>query len=183
MIKPRILLHICCAPDSTSVFEKLDPSFEVTGFFSNPNIHPFIEYRKRLEEVERVSQKMGFRLVVPPYNPDSWLKRVKGLEDEPEGGKRCEVCLHYNLHATAKSAHEKKFSFFTTTLTVSPHKNSQKIFEIARKVALEFDVIFLKIDFKKKNGFRRSLALSKKFNLYRQNYCGCKYSIRCKSHS
>ena len=176
--KPDVLLHICCAPDSTAVFERLSSDFKVFGFFHNPNIYPANEYRKRLEEARRVAQDMGFPLIVPAFDPESWSQAVKGLEDEPEGGDRCAVCFRVNMRATARKAQELGIPFFTTTLTISPHKDSERILRIGRESGSEFGVSFLGENFKKKDGFKRSLELSRDLSLYRQGYCGCRFSLR-----
>jgi len=176
--KPECLLHICCAPDATSVVERLKETYQVKGFFHNPNIHPESEYQKRLIEAQRVGRIMGFELRVPKYSPDDWLRHIRGLEDEPEKGARCLACHAYNLNATAQEAKASGIPFFTTTLTVSPHKLTEKIMASGTAAGQTFGVDYLPIDFKKKDGFKQSLQMSKAFNLYRQNYCGCKYSLR-----
>ena len=176
--KPGMLLHICCAPDSTAVFERLALDFETVGFFHNPNIHPTNEYRKRLVEARRVTLELGFPLIVPVFDPDPWNRAVKGLEDEPEGGDRCAVCFRLNLRATASKAQELGIPFFTTTLTISPHKDSERILRIGRESGSEFGVSFLGENFKKREGFKRSLELSRDLGIYRQGYCGCRFSLR-----
>ncbi len=176
--KPGVLLHVCCAPDSTAVFERLSPDFEVFGFFHNPNIDPANEYHKRLAEARKVAQELGFPLIVPAFDPESWRRAVEGLEDEPEGGDRCAVCFRVNLRATARKAQELGIPFFTTTLTISPHKDSERILRIGREAGLEFGVSFLGENFKKRDGFKRSLELSRDLGLYRQGYCGCRFSLR-----
>jgi predicted adenine nucleotide alpha hydrolase (AANH) superfamily ATPase len=176
--KTTILLHICCAPDATASFERLHPDYNVVGFFHNPNIHPEQEYKKRLREAQTVAERMGFDLILPPYKPEEWLREVKGLEAEPEKGKRCEACFRFNLRATAQKAAELGIPYFTTTLSISPHKNSEVIFSIAKEAAEEFEVEFLQENFKKKDGFKRSLDLARELDLYRQNYCGCRFSQR-----
>lgn len=173
---PQILLHICCAPDATAVVERLAPEYDVIGYFHNPNIHPEAEYCLRLRDTQEVAQVMGFKLLTEPYRPELWLKAVKGWEHEPEKGKRCEICFRFNLRATAKKAAALAIPYFTTTLTISPHKRSQSIFQAAESAAQEFQVRFLKIDFKKSHGFQRSLEISREMGLYRQKYCGCRYS-------
>ncbi|HZX10746.1 MAG TPA: epoxyqueuosine reductase QueH [Acidobacteriota bacterium] len=174
--KPKVLLHICCGPDSTAVYERLDPQYEVIGYFHNPNIYPEKEYEKRAHNALKAGKELGFEVLVPEYNPKEWLKAVKGLEKEPEGGKRCEKCFRFNLEATAKKALELGISFFTTTLTISPHKSSDTIFKIGRGLAEEYGIVFLDINFNKKDGFKRSVELSKQMGLYRQKYCGCSFS-------
>lgn len=181
--KQKILLHICCAPDSTAVFERLSESYQVTGFFHNPNIFPQSEYQKRLEQTRKVAAHMGFPLISPPYEPGAWRQYIRGLEHEPEGGDRCAVCFRVNLRATARQALELQFPYFTTTLTISPHKDSKRIHSIGQEAGQEFGVEFLSENFKKKGGFQRSLELSKDLQLYRQKYCGCRYSLRQIPHA
>ncbi len=176
--KPEILVHICCAPDSTAVHERLASRFRATGFFHNPNIHPEGEYRRRLAEAEGVARERSFPLLHPPYNPDIWHRAVEGLEQEPEGGLRCAVCFRLNLRAAARKAKELGFPLFTTSLTLSPHKTSNRIMAIGHAAGEEFGVRFLAEDFKRQDGFKRSLELSREMRLYRQNYCGCRYSFR-----
>lgn len=177
-MKPRVLLHICCAPDATAVFERLAPDYDVIGYFRNDNIHPPEEYALRLANAEKVAAALGFRLEPAPYDPRAWDRAVTGLEDEPERGRRCEVCFRHNLTATALAARALGIPAFTTTLTLSPHKSSALLFAIGRGLAQETGVEFLEIDFKKRDGFKRSLAMSRELELYRQNYCGCRYSVR-----
>lgn len=175
--KPEVLLHICCGPDSTAVYERLEPDYEVIGYFHNPNIYPEEEYHRRAQNALKAGNELGFKVIVPEYSQKKWLKAVKGLENEPEGGKRCEKCFRHNLESTAKKAEELGISYFTTTLTISPHKSPDTIFKIGRGLAEEYGVIFLDVDFKKKDGFKRSVELSKQIGLYRQKYCGCQYSM------
>jgi len=175
--KPGVLLHICCAPDSTAVYERLSPDFEVFGFFHNPNIHPASEFRKRLTETRKVALELGFSLIAPAFDPGSWNRAVQGLEEEPEGGDRCAVCFRFNLRAAARKAQELGIPFFTTTLTISPHKDAERILKIGRESGSEFGVSFLRENFKKRDGFMRSLELSRDLELYRQNYCGCRFSL------
>jgi predicted adenine nucleotide alpha hydrolase (AANH) superfamily ATPase len=176
--KPSILLHICCAPDATAVFEQLQEKYSVVGYFHNPNIYPEEEYRKRLKETEYIAKIMNFPLDFPRYKPQEWLAAVKGFEQEPEKGKRCRVCFCFNLRATAKKALKSGIPYFTTTLTISPHKKTAAIFAAGKEAASEFGPEFMAFDFKKKDGFKRSLIISRKLNLYRQNYCGCSFSLR-----
>lgn len=181
--KPKVLLHICCAPDSTAVTERLAETYTVVGFFHNPNIHPAAEYQRRAQEAEKVASRMGFEIIIPEYNADEWMKFIKGLEQEPEKGKRCEKCFEFNLNATAAQAKVRDIPFFTTTLTISPHKRSEIILELGRRAGLKENVQFLAENFKKKEGFKRSLTLSHEMDLYRQKYCGCKYSLRVNDYA
>lgn len=170
----KILLHICCAPcGSASVERLLLENKEVTLFFSNSNINSEEEFEKRLGSVKYLAKFYNIRCFVDNYNHAMWLSAVKGFENEPEKGKRCSVCFNYSLSRTALMARKLNMENFTTTLTISPHKISKVIFENGMRYSG-----FLPYDFKKKDGFKRSLELSKKMGLYRQNYCGCEFSIQ-----
>ncbi|MBD3355368.1 hypothetical protein GF361_05275 [Candidatus Woesearchaeota archaeon] len=169
----KLLLHTCCAPCSTHVIEELKKEYDITLFFYNPNVEPIQEYEKRLVEAERLAKELNIPIIVGDYDNIKWHNAVKDYESEPEGGKRCEICFRFNLQKTAKLAKEKNFDFFTTTLTVSPYKNNEVINRIGKDIDEER---FLEKDFKKQNGYMHSIELSKKHNLYRQNYCGCLYS-------
>lgn len=178
--KPRLLLHSCCAPCSSAVIERLMPYFNITIIYYNPNIEPYEEYLKRKEE-----QKKLLNLIETPnkiaimdcdYDNNLFKKMAKNLEGEKEGGKRCFKCYELRLAYCALKAQENNFDYFGTTLTVSPFKNSQKINEIGLDLQKKYQVKYLLSDFKKKNGYIRSIELSKKYSLYRQNYCGCIYS-------
>lgn len=175
--RPRLLLHLCCAPDATSVFERLADRFRITGFFYNPQIEPYQEYEHRLAETHKVSRAMGFELIVGSYDLDRWMEAVKGLETEPEKGKRCEVCYGFRLEETARLASQKGFDYFTTTLSVSPHKSFEWLSQMGQALSRKYGVKFLATDFKKHEGFKRSLEWSRKLNLYRQDYCGCQSSL------
>lgn len=177
-VKSPILLHICCAPDTTHSIEVLSRNFEVSGYFYNPNIEPPNEYLRRLKETEKIAEILCVPLHKGDYCPELWYKETEGLEKEPEGGKRCIVCYRMRLEATAKFAKHMGFQWFTTTLTISPHKNSRIIFDIGKELGLKYGVDFLDIDFKKANGFRKSVERSRRLRLYRQDYCGCIYSLR-----
>ncbi len=171
--KPSLLLCICCAPCATQSIEKLLEDYEITLLYANSNIFPEEEYKKRLNNTEKLAEIYNLPHIEAEYDHQAWKDFIKGLEDEPEKGKRCEKCFEFNLSAGAKFAAENNFDFFTTTLTISPHKSSETIFAVGKN----FDK-FLPIGFKKNNGFKKSLELSRKHNLYRQNYCGCEFSIR-----
>ena len=178
--KPHLLLHSCCGPCSSAVLEKLTPHFRVTVFFFNPCIHPAAEYEKRLSEQKRLIEeaKLPVDLLEAVYDPQSYFALVKGLENAPEGGERCLVCFRQRLMATAQAAKEHGYDFFTTTLTVSPHKNAENLNRIGQEVSHETGMPFLPADFKKRSGYLRSLELSKEYSLYRQDWCGCVYSMR-----
>jgi predicted adenine nucleotide alpha hydrolase (AANH) superfamily ATPase len=171
--QPPLLLHVCCGPCSTHVIEVLTRSHAVTLFFSNSNIWPEVEYRRRLADVRRVAGLMEVPLVEDAYDHDAWLACIEGFEQEPERGKRCEACFAFNLSRAGAYARDHGFIAFTTSLTVSPHKDSPTIFRLGEAAG-----DFLARDFKKQDGFKRSLELSRKFGLYRQDYCGCEFSRR-----
>lgn len=171
----RLLLHSCCGPCSTVAIERLKDEFDLTVFYYNPNIEPMEEYEKRKVEQQKVCAAMGVPFLDFDYDNSSWRDFVKGLENEKEGGKRCEKCFIYRLKRTAEYAKEHDFDIFSTTLTVSPHKNTQVINAVGQDLANEIGIEFLPESFKKKDGYLRSVNLSKELGLYRQNYCGCLY--------
>ena len=177
---PTLLLHACCAPCSSYVLEYLSNYFQTTVLYYNPNISPRSEYDTRAEELKRLIGEMEFvhpvKLVVGEYEPEKFYAMAKGMEDLPEGGERCFKCYEQRLRRTAQLAKEGKFDYFTTTLSISPLKNAAKLNEIGQKLAAEYGVPYLLSDFKKKNGYKRSVELSAEHNLYRQNYCGCIFS-------
>lgn len=179
-IVPSLLLHSCCAPCSSYVLEYLSDYFNIFVLYYNPNISPKEEYLHRLNEEKRLISEMTFKNPVSnldcTYDKREYFDCVKGLEREPEGGKRCEKCFDLRLSYTAKTAKEKGFDFFATTLTISPLKNARLINEIGEKLGEQYGVKYLCSDFKKKEGYKRSIILSKEYNLYRQNYCGCVFS-------
>ena len=176
----KLLLHICCAPDQTVAFERTREEFQVTGFFSNSCIEPRGEYYRRLADAKRLAEMQGMELLEDEYFPNSFLELSKGLEKEPERGRRCLKCIEYRLRRTAEAAALNGFEYFATTLTVSPHKDADFINRKGTELALEFDIEYLQTNFKKQDGFKRSLELSAEMNLYRQDYCGCRFSLRDK---
>lgn len=179
---PKLLLHSCCGPCSSYCLEVLSAHFLVTVLWYNPNIYPQEEYFLRLAHQKRLIEGLDTRypvaLMTADYAPQQYDAAVTGLEQEPEGGARCTVCFAQRLELTARTAKEKGFDFFTTTLTVSPHKNADVINAVGQEMAKKYQVAFLPSDFKKKNGYQRSIELSRQYSLYRQNYCGCKFSQR-----
>lgn len=177
--KKTLLLHSCCGPCSTAVIERLEKYFDLTVFYFNPNITESEEYRLRLDEQKRfLSEAYGerIRLIEGDYRARDFFDLTEGLEKEPEGGARCVKCFKMRLDQTAKVAAENGFDFFCSTLTVSPHKNPDVINRIGEKAAAEFGSRYLPNDFKKENGFKRSIEISNERKLYRQRYCGCIYS-------
>lgn len=176
--RPRLLLHSCCGPCSSYVMEYLAQFFDITIFYYNPNISPETEFRFRAAEQARLIEEMGLgvRYRLGKYDPERFFALSKGLEDLPEGGERCFRCYRLRLEETAQLAKAEGFDFFTTTLSISPHKNAQVLNEIGAELGAAYDVPYLFSDFKKKNGYRRSCELSEIYRLYRQNYCGCPFS-------
>ena len=175
--RPSLLLQACCGPCSSYVLEYMTKYFDVTVLFYNPNIRPEAEYDKRLTTLKQLLAAMPMdhppALMEPGWRGEEFEKAVKGLEKEPEGGARCAVCFQLRLEETARMAAEWGFDYFGTTLTVSPHKNAEVINAIGEKLAGEYEVKWLPSDFKKRNGYLRSIQLSKEYGLYRQEYCGC----------
>ena len=174
--KKTLLLHVCCAPDATVVIERLTHDYSLLICFYNPNIHPKTEYKKRKAEMVRVAKQMGVEVVDCKYENNVWFELTKGLESESEKGKRCKVCFVMRLREIARIAKREHIDTFATVLTVSPHKNAQLINQIGLEIGRELSVDYLVADFKKKDGFKRSLELSKIYGLYRQDYCGCIFS-------
>ena len=172
----KVALHICCAVCAAGAVERLmQEGHQVIGFFYNPNIYPEEEYRRRLESARKVAQELSFSLKEGIYVPDEWFKAVASLENEPEGGKRCPVCFKSRLEKTFQFMQESECDAFTTTLTMGSNKSADLIGRIGQEIGGEK---FLKQDFKKKEGFKRAIELAKKWGIYRQNYCGCLYSLR-----
>ncbi len=177
---PRLLLHSCCGPCSSYVLEYLSEYFDITVLYYNPNIWPTEEFIKRAETqrqfISGASFKNSVHLVVADYRPEEFDEAAEGLEAEPEGGKRCLKCFRLRLEEAVKYAGEHKYDYFTTTLSVSPHKDAEALNQIGRELEEKFGVKYLCADFKKQNGYKRSIELSKEYGLYRQDYCGCQYS-------
>ncbi|WP_293959629.1 epoxyqueuosine reductase QueH [uncultured Fusobacterium sp.] len=178
-IKPKLLLHSCCAPCSSAILEFLQNYFDVTVYFYNPNITFEEEYYKRLNEQREYHEKRGYsiKVIEGNYNPkEDFFKQVKGLEDRKEGGERCFKCYTLRMEATAQKAKELGFDYFSTVLSISPLKNAQWINEIGEKLSEKYGIKFLNGDFKKKNRYLRSTEISREYELYRQDYCGCVFS-------
>lgn len=179
---PRLLLHSCCAPCSSYVLEYLSQYFAITVLYYNPNIFPEEEYRKRVEEQKRLIAELPVKHPVSfaegRYLPEEFFAVAKGLEDVPEGGERCRKCFRLRLEETARLAVEGKYDYYTTTLSISPLKNAQALNEIGQELAAVYEVPYLPSDFKKRGGYQRSIELSREYELYRQNFCGCVYSMR-----
>jgi epoxyqueuosine reductase len=176
--KPRLLLHGCCAPCTPHVAALLRAEFDVTVFFFNPNIHPPEERRHRAEEMRRLCGEVALSFVEGADDAAAWREVVRGLEDEPEGGRRCEACFRFRLERAAREAAERGMPWFTTTLTVSPLKRAAVVNAVGCAAAVVTGVQFFEADFKKKDGFKISCELGRQHGLYRQDYCGCEFSMR-----
>lgn len=173
--KDPLLLHCCCAPCSSQVLDILKERFDITIFYYNPNTYPEDEFVKRLDEFK----KLGFtKIIVLPYDHQEFVNIAQGMENEKEGGKRCFACYKLRLEATAKYASLNNFPFFTTTLSISPYKNSNKINEIGQELANKYGLKFVYSNFKKEDGYKKSIVFSKQLALYRQEYCGCEFSLK-----
>lgn len=172
------MLHSCCAPCSSGVLGRLSEYFDITVLYYNPNLDSQQEFDRRVEEQRRFIEALdcGIKLLIVDYEAQEYYDVIRGHEGDPEGGERCSLCFELRLDRTARLAAEKNFDFFTTTLSISPHKNSQLLNEIGGRIAQRYGVDYLYSDFKKEEGYKRSIELSKEYNLYRQDYCGCIYS-------
>lgn len=181
-VVPTLFLHSCCAPCSSYVLKYLSDYFKITVFYYNPNISPEDEYRERVREQIRLINEMPVKNKVEfmegRYEPKVFYEMAKGMEDIPEGGERCFKCYELRLREAAVIAKDREFDYFTTTLSISPLKNAAKLNEIGLKLEEEYNIKYLLSDFKKKEGYKQSVELSKEYNLYRQNYCGCAFSKR-----
>lgn len=177
---PTLLLHSCCAPCSSYVLEYLSEYFKITVFYYNPNISSYEEYEKRKNEQQRFIRECNFKnnvsFVEWKYDNERYEDTIKGLENEKEGGPRCKKCYYLRMEEAAKYAKENNFDYFSTTLSISPYKNAIALNTIGEELSKKYNIEYLYSDFKKRNGYKRSIELSSIYNLYRQNYCGCKYS-------
>ena len=178
---PKLLLHSCCAPCSSYVLEYLSQYFEITVFYYNPNIYPESEYTKRIWEqqklIDELPAKHPISFMAGPYDKERFYEMASGLEHVKEGGARCMKCYELRLREAAKIAKNAGFDYFTTTLSISPLKKAERLNEIGQRLSEEYEVEYLLSDFKKKNGYKRSIELSKIYGLYRQDYCGCEFSM------
>ena len=173
-----LLLHACCAVCMAYPIQKLtENGYDVTVFFFNPNISPVEEYERRRDELIKYCKKMGYKYIIGDCNHSDWLEYIKGFENEPEKGKRCNLCFKFRLEQTVKKAIELGIKNYTTTLTVSPHKVSREIFNAADSLS-DYGINFIREDFKKQNGFLKTMQLARENEFYRQQYCGCEFSIR-----
>ncbi len=176
--RPQLLLHSCCGPCSSSVIDDLRHYFELTVFFYNPQIFPEDEYERRREAQKILARAYGIPVVEGDRDEREFLHRTADVKEEPEGGKRCSRCFYMRLEETARRAKEKGFPYIASTLSVSPHKDAKRLNAIGERVAHKHGVIWLPSDFKKRDGYRKSVELAKAYGLYRQDYCGCRYSRR-----
>lgn len=176
--RPTLLLHVCCAPCSSAVLERLLSYFKITIYYYNPNISPYTEYEKRILELKRLIVELGYDIDVidGSYESEKFHNIAIGLEKEKEGGIRCSKCYHLRLDSTASMAKKMGFDYFTTTLSISPYKDASKLNQIGKVLEQQYGVSYLYSDFKKKDGYKRSIELSHIYKLYRQDYCGCVYS-------
>lgn len=176
--KPKLLLHVCCGPCSSYVLEYLSSYFEITVLFYNPNIYPMEEYIRRKEELETFLNKayLGIKYIILDYEEKEFYKVVRGYEHLGERSERCFKCYELRLRKAAEYAKKNNYDYFTTSLSISPYKVSSKLNEIGRKLEIEYGVNYLYSDFKKRNGYKRSIEISREYNMYRQEYCGCVYS-------
>lgn len=178
---PKLLLHSCCAPCSSYVLEYLSQYFEITVFYYNPNIYPESEYTKRIWEqqklIDELPAKHPISFMAGPYDKERFYEMASGLEHVKEGGARCMKCYELRLREAAKIAKNAGFDYFTTTLSISPLKKAERLNEIGQRLGEEYEVEYLLSDFKKKNGYKRSIELSRIYGLYRQDYCGCEFSM------
>lgn len=172
----KLLLHSCCGPCSTHVIDFLKKDYDITVYYYNPNIDTDEEYQHRLNEQKRYCQIVGVDVLEDGYKPEEFLCKVRGLENEKEGGSRCPVCFRLRLEKTAQKAKQLGFDCFGTTLTVSPHKNAEVINAVGRAVGEQNQIDYLEGNYKKADGYKHSIILSKQYNLYRQSYCGCKFA-------
>lgn len=179
---PTLFLHSCCAPCSSYVLEFLSQYFKITVFYYNPNIYPDEEYYHRVKEqqefIRRFPAKHPIDFVEGDFDKDAFYTAIKGMEQLPEGGERCFICYELRLRESAKYAKERGMDYFCTTLSISPLKNAEKLNEIGARLAEEYGVSYLPSDFKKKNGYKRSVEISREYGMYRQDYCGCVFSMR-----
>lgn len=183
LLNKKLLLHVCCGPCSTHVINLLKDKFKLVAYWYNPNIHPFEEYLKRLEQAKIVSSFYNIPLIIEDYEKNLWFKKVKNHESDPEGKERCDICFRMRIEKTARYANVHNFDIIATTLTIGPMKNATRINTIGKKISNKYHLKFLDLDFKKKDGFNTAVRISKKLGLYRQNYCGCIFSKNPKTYN
>lgn len=177
-MKPKLLLHSCCAPCSIYVLQQLMSDWQITVYFYDPNIHPRAEYIQRRDEMKAYAKKLKIEFVEGSYDTFNWIQKTRGLEKEPERGKRCDICFDIRLGETARKAKDEGYDAFASALTISPHKNAKQISLVGQKIASKFKIDFLDRDWKKDEGFKIASKLSDQEGFYRQDYCGCLFSKR-----
>ncbi|PIS05786.1 MAG: hypothetical protein COT80_03390 [Candidatus Buchananbacteria bacterium CG10_big_fil_rev_8_21_14_0_10_33_19] len=177
-LKPKLLFHSCCAPCSGYLVSELVKNFEVAVYYNNPNIYPASEYQIRKNEAQKFFTDYGVKFIEIDYDHNKWLELVKGLEHEPERGRRCILCYHFRLESAAKYAKAHDYDFFASSLAISPYKKSQVLNNLGRAIAKKIGVDFIAEDWKKKDGYKKATAFAKDFDFYRQDYCGCEFSRR-----
>ncbi|MFA5134574.1 MAG: epoxyqueuosine reductase QueH [Patescibacteria group bacterium] len=176
-MKSKLLLHVCCATCAAYVLETLSRVFKVSAFYYNPNIYPPDEYHKRFSETVEYCRKSGIPFIEAQPDHDSWLLLTRGHEEDPERGERCTICYQMRLEKTAVYARENGFGVFGTDLSISPHKDAQRLNSIGRELEVQYGIRYLEADFKKRDGFKKAMEISRSNNFYRQRYCGCEYSM------
>ena len=175
--KPKLLLHACCGPCTCGVYPQVKPYFDITILYYNPNIYPKEEYDKRFEMLKIINEHWPFKLIEAPYDENLYLCDIKGHEKDKEGGERCKICFRNRMEYAAKYAKENGYDIFTTTLSVSPYKNADELNLIGNDLESKYDIKYMYSNFKKNEGYKESIRISKEFNLYRQCYCGCRFSL------
>ena len=178
MSKPKILLHVCCGPCALNSIQELSGDYSVTLYFYNPNIYPQEEYNKRKIQISRYASEKSIPLYDEDYNEKEFLNIIKGYETDKEGGNRCDLCYHFRLVKTAKKARELKIMSFTTTLTISPHKNHERVLKAGQLAEKDCQISYIDKNFKKKDGFKKTMIMAREAGFYIQNYCGCRFSLR-----
>ncbi len=173
----KLLLHVCCGPDVTVALERMPQTEKLCLFFDNPNIHPEKEYQRRLDAFRTVAESFNVSCMAGEYNPENWLAVVAGYENDPEGGDRCRICFQHRLERTAQKAVEADFDTIGSVFTTSPHKDADLINSVGAEIAGRYGLTYMSSNFKKKDGFKRSVEISKELGLYRQNFCGCRFSV------
>jgi len=178
MSENKALLHVCCTPCSAHVIEMLKDKYKLSLFFYNPNIYPETEYYKRKEQLLKYAKYLDLAVIDSDYNTDMYYRKISGFESKKEGGERCNKCFELRLYVTAKKAEELYFEYFTTTLTISPHKKSSSIISTGKEIEKKNGIKFIDFDFKKNDGFKKTMEIARSNNFYIQNYCGCKFSLK-----
>ena len=182
LTKPKLLLHACCGPCTSGVFDQLKDYFDITILYYNPNTYPYSEYMLRYEQLIKLQKHYDFKLILTDYNEEEYLSKVIGHENDKEGESRCAICYKLRMEETVKYAKLNGFEYFTTTLSVSPYKNADKLNKIGEELESIYGIKYLYSDFKKHDGYKNSIKNSKEFDLYRQDYCGCRYSLNLKNN-